>query len=59
MKELGLNYACCAVVVNWAAGLEEGGISMQDIDGYAANGMVKVERLLKVLVTEIQIEADE
>ena len=58
-KELGLNYACCAVVVNWAAGLEEGGISMQDIDGYAASGMVKVERLLKVLVTEIQIEADE
>jgi hypothetical protein len=32
---------------------------MQDIDGYAASGMVKVERLLKVLVNEIQIEGGE
>jgi len=31
-REIGLCYACCAVVVNWAAGKSEGVISMADIE---------------------------
>jgi len=30
-RELGLCYACCAMVVNWAAGKEEGPITMDEI----------------------------
>lgn len=58
-RELELNYACCALVVNWAAGLEGGEISMQDIEGFAEKGMIKVEHLLKVLVYEMKMAADE
>ncbi len=30
-RELGLNYACCATVVNWAAGLSQQAISIDEI----------------------------
>lgn len=55
-RELALNYACCALVVNWAAGLEGGEISMRDIEGHAEAGMIKVEHLLKVLVYEMKVD---
>jgi purine nucleoside phosphorylase len=53
-KELKLNYACCAVVVNWAAGLEGDEISMSEIEAYASEGMIKVDALLKALVGQVK-----
>jgi len=58
-RELGLNYACCALVVNWAAGLEGDEISMHDIEGFAKEGMGKVEQLLKALVYEMDVTVNE
>ncbi|MBV1913579.1 MAG: S-methyl-5'-thioinosine phosphorylase [Cycloclasticus sp.] len=58
-RELGLNYACCALVVNWAAGLEGDEISMQDIEGFAKKGIAKVEQLLQVLVYEMDVTTSE
>ncbi|HIF18777.1 MAG TPA: S-methyl-5'-thioinosine phosphorylase [Cycloclasticus sp.] len=49
-RELKLNYACCAVVVNWAAGLEGDEISMDKIEAFASKGMDKVHRVLTALV---------
>ncbi len=49
-RELKLNYACCAVVVNWAAGLEGNEISMSDIEQFAEEGMLQFDKVLKVIV---------
>lgn len=49
-RELGLCYACCAVVVNWAAGKGEGPITMEEIDANLASGMEQARRLLASLV---------
>ncbi len=46
-RELGLAYASCALVVNWAAGRGPGAISMEDIDANLTVGMEKVRRLLE------------
>ncbi len=51
-KELGLCYACCAVVANWAAGCGGSAISMQEIERILAPAMVSVARLIE-RVTEI------
>ena len=45
-KELGLCYASCAVVVNWAAGRGEGPITMEEIETHLGSGMEQVLRLL-------------
>ena len=46
-RELGLAYACCAVVVNWAAGIVHGeSISMSEIDRNVQLGMEQVRQLL-------------
>jgi 5'-deoxy-5'-methylthioadenosine phosphorylase len=45
-RELGLCYACCAVVVNWAAGKGEGPITMDEIDANLGTGMAQARRLL-------------
>jgi 5'-methylthioinosine phosphorylase len=45
-RELRLCYACCAVVVNWAAGKSTGPIKMEEIDEHLATGMEKARRLL-------------
>ena len=45
-RELGLCYACCALVVNWAAGKAEGTISLKEIEENLKAGMDKVRRLL-------------
>lgn len=45
-RELGLRYAVCAVVANWAAGKMSGEITMADIEHNLLAGMVQVQRLL-------------
>lgn len=50
-RELGLAYVCCAVMVNWAAGLADGGIHDQ-IDASVAEGMQRVAKLLQFLCAE-------
>ncbi|PHS71184.1 MAG: S-methyl-5'-thioadenosine phosphorylase [Cycloclasticus sp.] len=54
-RELELNYACCAVVVNWAAGIEGDEISMNHIEAFAEQGMLKVDAMLKALTRESHI----
>ncbi len=45
-RELDLCYACCALVVNWAAGKSEGVISLKEIEQNLRAGMEKVRCLL-------------
>jgi 5'-methylthioinosine phosphorylase len=49
-RELGLCYATCAVVANWAAGKREGEITMEDIEQQLVGGMDKVKILLREVV---------
>ena len=48
-RELNLAYACCAVVVNWAAGIDNKEIRMDDMQVYAEKGMQTVYCLLNAL----------
>lgn len=51
-RELELEYATCAVVANWAAGLAPGTITMEAIDRNLKAGMAQVRALLEsVLAT--------
>jgi 5'-deoxy-5'-methylthioadenosine phosphorylase len=50
-RELGLCYACCAVVVNRAAGKGEGPITMTEIEANLATGMEKARGLLACLAS--------
>ncbi len=45
--ELELQYACCAVVANWAAGCTEGIITMEEIEQTLELGMQRVRTLLE------------
>ncbi len=45
-RELEIDYACLALVVNWAAGVEGGSISMQEILLNMEQGMQQVTSLL-------------
>lgn len=49
-REIGLRYATCAVVANWAAGKSEGEITMEDIQHQLVSGMEKVKILLHEVV---------
>jgi 5'-methylthioinosine phosphorylase len=49
-RELGLRYATCAVVANWAAGKGEGEITMEEIQHQLVGGMEKVKVLLREVV---------
>lgn len=49
-REAGLDYACCAVVANWAAGKAEGEITMEEIEAHLARGMVDFARVLRHLL---------
>ncbi|ORU93964.1 MAG: 5'-methylthioadenosine phosphorylase [Cycloclasticus sp. symbiont of Bathymodiolus heckerae] len=49
-RELELDYACCAIVVNWAAGLDGDQISMSEIERFAEKGMHQLDKLLKVFI---------
>ena len=46
--ELNMNYACLALVVNWAAGKTEQVITMADIEAAIEEGMSGVRRILEV-----------
>lgn len=50
LRELDLGYACCAVVVNWAAGKSAGPITMDIIRANLATGIERVESLISELV---------
>jgi 5'-methylthioinosine phosphorylase len=45
-RELEIGYACLALVVNWAAGVEDKAISMEDIMANVEQGMHQVKSLL-------------
>lgn len=45
-KELEIEYACLALVVNWAAGIEDRVINMQEILTNMEQGMQKIRQLL-------------
>ncbi|MDI9245852.1 S-methyl-5'-thioinosine phosphorylase [Marinobacter sp. CHS3-4] len=46
--ELGMNYVCLALVVNWAAGKTDQIITMADIEAAIDEGMSGVRRILEV-----------
>ncbi len=49
-RELGLQYACLALSVNRAAGLEEAPITMEAINQTLTSGMGEVKKVLRVFV---------
>ncbi|MGR8933616.1 MAG: S-methyl-5'-thioinosine phosphorylase [Gammaproteobacteria bacterium] len=51
-RELGVNYAACAVIANWAAGKSDSEITMQEIERNLEQGMADVKRLLLRLIAE-------
>ena len=48
-RERGLCYACCAVVVNWAAGKGDGPITMEEIETNLIAGMDNARYLLSAI----------
>lgn len=52
-REAGLEYACLAVVVNWAAGKSEGTVSMAEIEANLVAGMAKVRQLLQAFTASL------
>lgn len=46
-RELGMDYACCAIVANWAAGKSEKDITMAEIEQNLAQGMGDFVKLLR------------
>jgi len=52
-RELGLRYACCAVVANWAAGVGEGEITMAEIEQQLTIGMERVRRVLAIALPRL------
>ena len=49
-REMELDYACCAVVANWAAGKTEREITMPEIEANLVTGMAALEKLLERFV---------
>ncbi|MCW8831079.1 MAG: S-methyl-5'-thioinosine phosphorylase [Gammaproteobacteria bacterium] len=53
-RELGIEYACCALVVNWAAGKGENKyITMDIIEQHMQNGMVHASKLISNALPEL------
>ncbi len=52
-RELGLPYACCAVSVNWAAGLSSSLISIDEIRAIAHDANAKLWRWLEALAAAV------
>ena len=50
-KELDINYATIAIVVNWAAGKSAGEISMAEIEVHLKKGMNNVVKLLTTFIS--------
>ncbi len=55
-RELGLRYAACAVVANWAAGKTVGVITMAEIEKNLVEGMAKVKALLARLIPTLETD---
>ena len=53
-RELGLRYAACAVVANWAAGKAAGEITMAAIERNLAGGMKQVKTLLAQVIPTLE-----
>jgi len=49
-REIGLGYACCAVVANWAAGKQAGEITLAEIEANLLAGMTDLAAILRHLV---------
>ena len=49
-RELGMAYATCAVMANWAAGIADGEIQMADIEYVLNQGMTQVRQLLAEVI---------
>lgn len=52
-RELGMDYASCAVVANWAAGRGDGALDMARIRADLEQGMRRVRRLVQALLTRL------
>ncbi len=52
-RELGMEYACCSVIANWAAGLSDGPITMKEIEASLVDGLEQVRKLLVSLTKSI------
>lgn len=52
-RELDLSYATCAVVANWAAGINDDIITMDEIDANLKQGMKKVRKLLEHSLSDV------
>ncbi|MCP4390546.1 MAG: S-methyl-5'-thioinosine phosphorylase [Gammaproteobacteria bacterium] len=53
-RELEIEYACLALVVNWAAGIEDRSISMQEIMANMEQGMQNIKPLLLAAARLVQ-----
>jgi 5'-methylthioinosine phosphorylase len=49
-RELNIAYATCALMVNWAAGLGDGLITMAQIEHTLAGGMTQVKQILAEII---------
>jgi 5'-methylthioinosine phosphorylase len=54
-RELGLRYATCAVVANWAAGKTAGEITMAEIERNLVGGMERVKTLLARVIAGLDL----
>lgn len=52
-REAGLDYAACAVVANWGAGLVEGEITMAEIERNLEEGMERLKLLLGAFLRSV------
>ena len=52
-KELGIDYACCGLVVNWAAGKASTTITMDIIEKNLNDGLKDIKRLISEVVKNI------
>ncbi|SIT65667.1 methylthioadenosine phosphorylase [Ectothiorhodosinus mongolicus] len=54
-RELGVDYACCAVVANWAAGRDDPGhqITMDEVRDNVSQAMNDVRRLLAAVISRV------
>jgi 5'-deoxy-5'-methylthioadenosine phosphorylase len=51
-RELGLDYACCALVVNWAAGLSGQEIHYSEIEQTVISGMASVQQVVIAMIEQ-------
>ncbi len=51
-RELEIDYACCAIVANWAAGKTEREITMREIEENLSRGIADFARLLTALFNQ-------